>query len=156
MTLSTDPETLLRDYAKGLEIAACGMTLEASEKLAVPTPVQCADAMLNAADIMADLAREVIALREALEAVELARNTDAPADWERATKLTDAALNQGGVAMTREAANTGFNAVMVIVLGLLVVVVANGVATALSGFAASQVSQSRLFEHQSLSQEAAR
>lgn len=35
-------------------------------------------------------------LLEALEAVELARNTDEAKDWERATKLTDAALAKVG------------------------------------------------------------
>jgi len=102
MTLSTDPETLLRDYAKGLEIAACGMTLEASEKLAVPTPVQCADAMLNAADIMADLARDVIALREALAFYanpEIYKpHPHGPAfDRRDRSYHAIAALNQGGV-----------------------------------------------------------
>ena len=37
--------------------------------------------------------------------------------------------------MTRETVNTGFNAVMVIVFGLVVVVVANGFAFLISGAA---------------------
>ena len=41
-------------------------------------------------------------LVEALKAVDLARHTDAPEDWERATKLTDAALKSRQAIGERE------------------------------------------------------